>query len=40
MYEEFWRIKAQPSMHLTTWRVLEDKIASKRNLVKGDKSGK
>jgi len=41
MYEEFWRIKAQPSVQLTTWRMLEDKIASKRNLVKrGDKRGK
>jgi len=34
MYEEFWRIKAQPSMQLTAWRVLEDKIASKSSLVK------
>jgi len=32
MYESFWRIKAQPSSHVTTWRVLEDKIASKENL--------
>jgi len=34
MYGEFWRIKAQPSTRLTTWRVLENKIASKRNLEK------
>jgi len=35
MYEGFWRIKAQPSAHLTAWRVLEDKIVSKVNLVNG-----
>ncbi len=34
MYEGFWRIKAQPSTHFTAWKVLEDKIASKGNLVK------
>jgi len=34
MYEGFWRIKAQPSAHLTAWRVLEDKITTKSNLVK------
>jgi len=34
MYEGFWRIKAQPSTHFTGWRVLEDKITSKVNLVK------
>jgi len=27
-------MKAQPSSRLTTWRVLEDKIASKTNLVR------
>jgi len=37
MYEGFWRIKAQPSAHFTTWRVFEDKIASKINLVKRGK---
>jgi len=25
MYESFWRIKAQPSAHLTAWRALEEK---------------
>ena len=30
----FWRLKAQPSSHFTTWRVLEDKIVSKANLAK------
>jgi len=34
MYKEFWRIKAQPSVQLIAWRVLEDKITSKQNLVK------
>ena len=34
MYEGFWRTKAQPSAHLTAWRVLEDKIATKANLAK------
>jgi len=34
MYEGFWRIKAQPLAHLTAWWVLEDKIATKENLVK------
>jgi len=29
MFERFWRIKAQPSAHLTTWRVLEDEITTK-----------
>ena len=34
LFEGFWRIKAQPSSHLTTWRVLEDKIVSKANLTR------
>jgi len=29
----FYRLKAQPSTHLTAWRILEDKVASKANLV-------
>jgi len=32
MYKGFWRIKAQPSTHITAWRVLKNKIASKVNL--------
>ena len=27
-------MKANPSSHLTTWKVLEDKITSKANLVR------
>jgi len=34
MYIGFWRLKAQPSAHLLAWRVLEDKIATKANLVR------
>jgi len=34
LFQSFWRIKAQPSSHLTTWRVLEDKIVSKANLAR------
>jgi len=34
MYGDFWRLKAQPPFHLTSWRVLEDKIASKANLAR------
>jgi len=32
MYERFWRIKALPLAHVTTWRVLENKIVTKVNL--------
>jgi len=34
MFKFFWGIKALPSIHVTTWRVLENKIASKVNLVR------
>jgi len=34
LFVSFWRIKAQPSTHITTWRVLEDKISSKENLMR------
>ena len=34
VFREFWRLKAQPSSHLTAWRVLEDKTTSKANLVR------
>jgi len=34
MFKFFWRIKALPSTHVTTWRVLENKIASKVNLAR------
>ena len=29
-----WKLKAQPSALFTAWRVLEDKIATKANLVR------
>jgi len=32
MYNFFWRIKAFPSAQVTTWRVIENKIAFKVNL--------
>jgi len=32
MYNFFWKIKALPSAHVTVWRVIENKIASKVNL--------
>jgi len=32
MYNFFLRIKALPSAHVTTWRVIENKIATKVNL--------
>jgi len=32
MYNFFWRIKALPSAHVTTWRVIENKITTKVNL--------
>ncbi|XP_068498245.1 uncharacterized protein [Phaseolus vulgaris] len=34
LYGGFWRLKEQPSSHLIAWRILEDKIASKANLVR------
>jgi len=34
LYVGFWRLKAQPSTQLTAWRVMEDKIAFKENLVR------
>jgi len=34
LFVDFWRLKAQPSTNLTTWRVMEDKIVSKANLVR------
>ena len=30
----FWKIKAQPSALVTAWRVLEDKISTRENLVR------
>jgi len=30
----FWRLKEQPSSNITAWRILEDKKASKANLVR------
>ncbi|XP_068461617.1 uncharacterized protein [Phaseolus vulgaris] len=32
LYKSLWRIKALPSAHVTTWRVIENKVASKVNL--------
>jgi len=32
MYNSFWRINALPSAHITVWRVIENKIATKVNL--------
>jgi len=29
-YKCFWKIKALPSAHVTTWRVIENKVASPR----------
>jgi len=34
LYNYFWKIKALPSAHITFWRVLENKIATKINLVR------
>jgi len=34
LFVVFWRIKAQPTSHITAWRVLNDIIASKANLVR------
>lgn len=31
LYMGYWKIKSQPSALFTTWRVMEDKIASKVN---------
>ena len=34
----FWRLKAHSSSHLTAWRVLEDKIVTKKEFgQKGDR---
>jgi len=35
LYVGFWKIKAQPSPLVTTWRVLEDKILTRANLPRG-----
>jgi len=32
VYENFWRIKAFPSAHVTSWKVLENNVATKANL--------
>ena len=32
MYKFFWRIKAIPSIHVTAWRVIKNKMASKVNM--------
>jgi len=32
MYESFWKIKVLPSAQITTWRVIENKIATRVNL--------
>jgi len=32
LYSSFWMIKALPSAHVTAWRVLENKLATKVNL--------
>jgi len=32
LYKSFWRIKALPSAHVTTWRVIENRLAFKVNL--------
>ena len=34
MYNFFWRIKTLPSAHVTSWRVIENMIATKVNLVR------
>ena len=34
LFVGFWRLKAQPSTHLIAWRILEDKIATKANMVR------
>ena len=31
-YNSFWQIKALPSAHVTTWRVIENRVATKVNL--------
>jgi len=28
-YNSFWQIKALPSAHVTTWRVIENRVATK-----------
>ena len=35
LYNFFWRIKALPSAHVTAWRVIQNKVASKVNLERG-----
>ena len=32
LYKFIWKIKALPSAHVTTWRVIENRVASKVNL--------
>ena len=34
MYEKFWKTKVFPSAQVTAWRVLENKLATKCNLVR------
>ena len=34
LYNTFWEIKTLPPAHVTTWRVLENKIATKVNLTR------
>ena len=31
-YNSFWRIKALPSAHVTTWKVIENRVATKVDL--------
>jgi len=33
-YKSFWRIRALSSAHVIAWRVIENKVASKVNLVR------
>jgi len=32
VFDKFWRCKALPSAHVTAWRVLSNKIATRVNL--------
>ena len=34
LYNHFWKIKALLSTHITDWRVLENKIATKVNMAR------
>ena len=34
VYDKFWRCKALPSAHVTTWRAMSNKIATRVNLEK------